>query len=214
MPQKCIFCAHLIDDETWTPHTTRCTHACPTEAMATYLVEPEEMQKIIEAEDLQEYLPEHGTKPHTLYKNLHRYTKNFITAGVLVNGDCFEGATVTLHSAEGGIVCNLFGAGVADCHDSSTLATRSTNFFGEFKFDGLDDGEYRLEVDADGRKHTAVRHHRRRVAEPGVHRTVSRGPAAQRGAAREGPSGPPSPHSAGRRPSPGASRNTPLSSVT
>ena len=153
MPQKCIFCAHLIDDETWTPHTTRCTHSCPTEAMATYLVEPEEMQKIIEAEDLQEYLPEHGTKPHTLYKNLHKYTKNFITAGVLVDGDCYEGATVTLHSAEGGIVCNLFGAGVADCHDSSTLATRSTNFFGEFKFDGLDDGDYKVEVDADGKKH-------------------------------------------------------------
>jgi hypothetical protein len=42
---------------------------------------------------------------------------------------------------------------VADCHDSSTLATRSTNFFGEFKFDGLDDGEYKVEVDADGKKY-------------------------------------------------------------
>ena len=43
MPQKCIFCAHLIDDATWTPHTTRCTHSCPTVAMETFLVEPEEM---------------------------------------------------------------------------------------------------------------------------------------------------------------------------
>ena len=121
MPQKCIFCAHLIDDETWTPHTTRCTHSCPTDAMATYLVEPEEMEKMIDAEDLQAYLPEHGTKPHTLYKNLYKYTKNFITAGVLVDGDCYEGATVTLHSNEGGIVCNLSGAGVADCHDTADL---------------------------------------------------------------------------------------------
>lgn len=156
IPQKCIFCAHLIDDETWTPCTTRCTHACPTEAMKTFLVEPEEMRKIIAAEGLQEYLPEHGTKPHTLYKNLHRFTKNFITAGVLVDGDCFEGATVTLHSKEGGIVCGLSGAGVANCHDTSTLATRTTNFFGEFKFDGLQYGEYKLEVDAGGRKCAAT----------------------------------------------------------
>ena len=90
--QKCIFCAHLLDDPTWKPHTTRCAHACPTDAMKTYFVEPEEMEKMIEAEDLEAYLPELGTKPRTLYKNLHKFTKNFITAGVLVNGDCFEGA--------------------------------------------------------------------------------------------------------------------------
>jgi hypothetical protein len=124
--------------------------------MATYLVEPEEMDKMIAAEDLEAYLPDLGTKPHTLYKNLYRFTRNFITAGVLVDGDCFEGASVTLHSTEGGIVCNLSGAGVANCHDTSTLATRSTNFFGEFKFDGLEYGEYRLEVDADGRKYSAT----------------------------------------------------------
>ncbi len=156
LPQKCIFCAHLIDDPTWKPHTTRCTHSCPTEAIATYFIEPEEAEKMIEAEDLQAYLPELGTKPRTLYKNLYRFTKNFITAGVLVDGDCYEGATVTLHSKDGGIVCNLSGAGVANCHDSSTLATRSTNFFGEFKFDGLENGEYKVELDADGRKYSTI----------------------------------------------------------
>jgi hypothetical protein len=156
LPQKCIFCAHLIDDPTWKPHTTRCTHSCPTEAMATYLIEPEEAAKMIEAEGLQAYLPQLGTDPRTLYKNLYRFTKNFITAGVLVDGDCFEGATVTLHSKEGGIVCNLSGAGVANCLDTSTLATRATNFFGEFKFDGLENGDYTVEVDAAGRKYSAA----------------------------------------------------------
>ena len=154
LPQKCIFCAHLIDDPTWLPHTTRCTHSCPTEAMKTYFVEPAEMDKMIEAEGLMAYKPELGTKPSTLYKNLYRYTKNFITAGVLVDGDCYEGATVTLHSKEGGVVCNLSGAGVANCLDTSTLATRATNFFGEFKFDGLENGDYTVEVDADGRKYS------------------------------------------------------------
>jgi Fe-S-cluster-containing dehydrogenase component len=154
--QKCIFCAHLLDDPTWTPHTTRCVHACPTDAMKTYFVEPEEMAKMVEAEGLEAYLPELGTKPRTLYKNLHGFTKNFITAGVLVNGDCFEDASVTLHSKEGGIACNLSGAGVANCLDTSVLATRTTNFFGEFKFDGLENGDYTLEVDAAGKKYSTA----------------------------------------------------------
>ena len=154
MPQKCIFCAHLIDDPTWTPHTTRCTHSCPTEAMETFFVEPEEMEKMIEAEGLQEYLPEHGTKPHTLYKNLHRFTKNFVTAGVLVDGDCFEGATVTLQSRRAG--SRTFPVPVSPTARHLRLATQTTNFFGEFKFDGLEDGEYTVEVDAGGKKHDAT----------------------------------------------------------
>ena len=152
--QKCIFCAHLLDDPSWAPHTTRCAHICPTDAIKTYFVEPEEMQKMIADEALEEYLPELGAKPSTLYKNLYRFTKNFVTAGVLVNEDCFEGADVTLHSKEGGIACNLFGAGVANCNDTSVLARRTTNFFGEFKFDGLKDGDYRLEIDAAGKKYS------------------------------------------------------------
>ncbi len=155
MAQKCIFCAHLIDDATWTPHTTRCTHSCPTGAMETFFVEPEEMEKMAAAEGMEAYLPDLGTKPRTLYKNLYRYTLNFVTAGVLVDGDCFEGADVTLHSKDGGIVCNLSGAGVANCNDTSVLARRTTNFFGEFKFDGLQNGDYTLEVDAAGRKFSA-----------------------------------------------------------
>ena len=156
VPQKCIFCAHLLDDPSWEPHTTRCAHICPTDAMKTYFVEEAEMEKMIAAEDLEAYLPELGTKPTTLYKNLYRYTKNFITAGVLVDGDCFEGAEVTLHSKEGGIACNLSASGVAYCNDTSVLATRTTNFFGEFKFDGLNDGEYTVEVNAGGKKHSAA----------------------------------------------------------
>jgi len=154
--QKCIFCAHLLDDSTWTPHTTRCAHICPTDAMKTYFVEPAEMEKMIAAEGLEEYLPELGAKPTTLYKNLYRYTKNFVSAGVLIDGDCFEGADVTLHSKDGGIACTLSGAGVANCNDTSVLGRRTTNFFGEFKFDGLKDGEYSLEVDAAGKKYSTT----------------------------------------------------------
>lgn len=154
--QKCIFCAHLLDAPDWAPRTTRCAHTCPTDAMKTYLVEPEEMQRMIAEDHLEAYLPELGTKPHTLYRNLYRFTKSFVSAGVLVDGDCFEGATVTLHSEEGGIACTPSGAGVADPRDTSVLATRTTDCFGEFKFDGLSNGRYRLEIDAGGRKHSAA----------------------------------------------------------
>ena len=157
MPQKCIFCAHLIDDETWTPHTTRCTHSCPTVAMETFLVEPEEMQKMIEAEGLQEYLPEHGTKPHTLYKNLHRYTRNFITAGVLVDGDCYEGATVTLKA--GGDV-------LADADDQLLRRVQVRRARGR-RVHGRG-GRGRQEV-------RRRRDHRRRLRQHGVHRAVGRG---------------------------------------
>ena len=44
---------------------------------------------------------------------------------------------------------------MADGSDTAMLATRSTNFFGEFKFDGLEYGEYELEVDAGGRRYAA-----------------------------------------------------------
>lgn len=111
---------------------------------------------MIQADGLEAYRAELGTKPRTLYKNLYKFTKNFITAGVLVDGDCFEGATVTLHSKEGGIACTLSGAGVANCKDTSVLATRTTNFFGEFKFDGLNNGEYTVEIDAGGRKYSTT----------------------------------------------------------
>jgi hypothetical protein len=35
------------------------------------------------------------------------------------------------------------------------LETQTTNFFGEFKFDGLDAGEYKVEVDAGGKEYEA-----------------------------------------------------------
>lgn len=154
VPQKCTFCAHLLDDPSWQPGVPRCVHICPQNVFRFLKLEPEEAQKMIEEEGLFAYKEELGTNPHVLYKNLHRFTKNFVSAGVLVDGDCYENAVVTLHSKTGGIACTMTGAGVADCKDTSVLAQRTTNFFGEFKFDGLNDGEYSLDIDAGGRKYS------------------------------------------------------------
>ena len=131
--QKCTMCAHLLDDKSWAPALPRCVHNCPTGTLKAYNMEPAEMAKMIKAEGLTVLKPELGTKPHVLYKNLHKFEKNFITAGVLVNGDCFENAAVTLKSG------------------GKNLAKVSTNFFGDFKFDGLENGEYVIEVKAAGK---------------------------------------------------------------
>ena len=66
---------------------------------------------------------------------------------------------------------------------------RTTNFFGEFKFDGLEDGEYTVEVDADGKKYSATVAIAGESAEPGLHRAVGRrhGRLSEEGRARDGP---------------------------
>lgn len=151
VPQKCTMCAHLLDDAGWLPGLPRCVHNCPTESLRAYNLEPAEMEKMVEEEGLTTLKPELGTKPHIYYKNLYRFEKNFISAGILVKGDCFEDATATLKSENGGTVCVLSGAGVAECDDKSVIAIEQTNFFGDFKFDGLDLGDYVVEIEADGK---------------------------------------------------------------
>ncbi|MDR2295633.1 MAG: (4Fe-4S)-binding protein [Clostridiales Family XIII bacterium] len=125
LPQKCTMCAHLLDEGWAMP---RCVHSCPTGALRFYAVEPGEMARIVAEEGLSAYRGELGTKPRVYYKNLHRFVKNFIAGGALRDGDCFENAEVEL-SGNG-----------AD-------AVQRTDCFGEFKFDGLDDGAYTLRID-------------------------------------------------------------------
>ena len=131
--QKCSMCAHLLDNADWLPGVPRCVHNCPTGSLKVCSLEPADMEKMIESADLSVLRPELGTKPHVFYKNLHMFEKNFISAGVLVDGDCFEGAIVSLKS------------------DGETKATASTNCFGDFKFDGLANGEYAVEINAGGK---------------------------------------------------------------
>jgi Fe-S-cluster-containing dehydrogenase component len=134
--QKCTFCAHLMDDETWKPGIPRCVHTCPTGALSFYTLEPAEMEKKIANEKLEVLKPELDTKPHVFYKNLYRFNKSFISAEIIRNDDCVENATVVLKNKDG-----------------KELARQLTNFFGEFKFDALDNGTYTIEVSlADGSK--------------------------------------------------------------
>jgi len=126
--QKCTMCAHILNGDSWERKAPRCVHSCPTGAMEYHYLEPTEMEKKIIDDALECYRPELcGGKSHVYYRNLYRYEKLFIAGGLLKDGECAGGVGVTLSSDHGSR------SEITDC-------------FGDFKFDGLDPGEYTISV--------------------------------------------------------------------
>jgi Fe-S-cluster-containing dehydrogenase component len=136
VPQAWTFDAHLLD-QGW--HQTRGQQACPTGAMRAIKVEDVQMARIVGEQELEVMKPEAGTRPRVYYKNLWRYAKCFIGGSVSAeaNGavDCVEGATVRL------------------LKDGAPVATTTTDNYGDFKFDRLNEGSgrYSVEISALGR---------------------------------------------------------------
>jgi len=88
IPQKCTFCAHLLDKGWKEP---RCVDVCPTGAL-TFGEEDDLSDLLKKAEPL---LPESSTKPRVYYIGL---PKRFI-AGAVFNpekDECIEGAKITI----------------------------------------------------------------------------------------------------------------------
>lgn len=141
LPQAWPFDAHLLD-QGW--QQTRGQQSCPTGAMRAVKVEDEEMARLAREQELEVLKPELGSKPRVYYRNLWRYTKCFIGGSVAadVSGtvDCVEGATVRL------------------VKDGATLATATTDNYGDFKFDRLEEnsGRYNVVIDALGRTRTVA----------------------------------------------------------
>ncbi len=139
IPQAWTFDAHLLD-QGW--QQTRGHQACPTGAMRAIKVEDEEMARFAGEQELEVMKPEAGTRPRVYYKNLWRYAKCFIGGSVSAeaNGavDCVEGATVRL------------------LKDGAPVATTTTDNYGDFKFDRLNEGSgrYSVEISALGRSKT------------------------------------------------------------
>jgi Fe-S-cluster-containing dehydrogenase component len=135
LPQHWFFDAHLLDSG-WTE--PRCTQVCATGALKAIKVTDDEMRDIKSREGLEELQPESKTRPRVHYKNLYRFTHEFIGGTVIrtVNGvtDCVAGAAVRLERA------------------GALVGETATDAFGEFKFDGLEphSGTYRVSIAVDG----------------------------------------------------------------
>jgi len=135
LPQAWTFDAHLLD-QGW--QQTRGQQSCPTGAMRAVRVEDAEMAAIAERDGLEVMKPELGTKPRVWYRNLWRYTTAFIGGSVSTEADgrvdCVEGARVTL------------------TRDGATVAEATTDNYGDFKFDRLEEGSgaYKVEIAAEG----------------------------------------------------------------
>lgn len=124
VPQKCTFCAHLLDGGWRAP---RCVQACPTGALTILHGTDEELAEVVRAEGLA-ILDSGGsaTRPRCYYKNLHRFTDDCLVGSIATTIDgvteCVAGATVRLQDGKG------------------IIAEQETDDFGDFKFDRLPPG--------------------------------------------------------------------------
>jgi Fe-S-cluster-containing dehydrogenase component len=131
LPQKCTFCVHRLEEG----EIPRCVQSCPTGAMIFGdLDDPQsEVSQLLKAGGVEVYHPEWNTQPNVYYVDLYKITRHFI-AGTVVYGDtdeCAEDVTATLN------------------YDGQT-ATKKTNNYGDFEFDGLDTGKYTVKLEAVG----------------------------------------------------------------
>ena len=135
LPQHWFFDAHLLDRGWEEP---RCAQVCASNALKAVKVTDEEMAEIKSREGLRELQPEAATRPRVHYKNLHRYTHEFIGGTIIrtVDGvtDCVADATIRVESA------------------GSVVGEAVTDAYGEFKIDHLepDSGRYGVVIEVDG----------------------------------------------------------------
>jgi Fe-S-cluster-containing dehydrogenase component len=132
LAQKCTGCIHLLEDG-WTD--TRCSQVCPTEALKFLWATDEEMAARAAEEGLEAYRPDLAKRGRVFYRNLHRYTKSFVAAGVVFGDtdECAAGATAAL------------------ALDGDKVGEAVAGTFGDFFIDSLEAGKhYTLTVSAPG----------------------------------------------------------------
>lgn len=132
VPQLWNFDVHLLDLGYDAP---RCVDACPTQALVFHYGSDEEMQEIVTRDGLQTLKPELGTRPRIYYRNLHLIAAHFV------------GGTVT--AAVDGKVQNVGDAEIRLLKEGTVKGRTRTDEFGNFRFDGIEDGEtgYSLEIE-------------------------------------------------------------------
>jgi Fe-S-cluster-containing dehydrogenase component len=137
LPQHWFFDAHLLDRGWKEP---RCVTVCATGALKAIKVSDAEMAEIKSREGLRELQPESATQPRVHYKNLDRYTHEFVGGTIVrtVNGvtDCVANARIKLEGS------------------GAVVGEAVTDAYGEFKIDGLrsNSGRYGVVIEIDGRE--------------------------------------------------------------
>lgn len=137
LPQHWFFDAHLLDSGWDEP---RCTQVCATGALKAVKITDEEMSELKTREGLEELQPESATKPRVHYKNLHRFTREFVGGTIIetIDGvtDCVADARIKLERS------------------GSVVGEALTDAYGEFKIDGLmpNSGRYRVVIEVGGRE--------------------------------------------------------------
>lgn len=135
LPQAWIFDAHLLDRGWKEP---RCVEVCPTAAMTSEKLEDAALAAKVEAEGWEVLRPELGTRPRVFYRNLYRFQK------------CFVGGTLV--AQKGGVEDCVGGAKLELRRAGRVVGAATSDDFGEFKIDGLDEGsgEHELVVTSAG----------------------------------------------------------------
>lgn len=120
LPQIWTFDAHLLDNGWKQP---RMVDACPTLAIEAVKCTDAEMNSRVNSDGLRTLKPQLGTKPRIYYKNLDQIFESFLVGSVLTRIDqrleALEGVEVKLEQ------------------DGDVIASATTDFFGDFKFEGL-----------------------------------------------------------------------------
>jgi Fe-S-cluster-containing dehydrogenase component len=139
LPQKCTFCAHLLDKGWKEP---RCAEACPTQAILFGdLDDPSsEVSQRLATQKALPLHPEYNLKEKVTYIGL---PKKFI-AGSVVFGDidkCAENVAVTIS-------------------DGNRRFATTTNNYGDFELDGLEDDKiYSIRLEYPGYQVKQIRAH-------------------------------------------------------
>jgi Fe-S-cluster-containing dehydrogenase component len=137
VPQKCTFCAHLLDKGEKEP---RCVESCPTGALIFGdLDDPNSaVSRAMVSGETEILHPDYGMKEKVRYISL---PKKFV-AGTVIYGDVDECA--------GDVTVALSGAGKNE--------TTKTNGFGDFEFEGLADNvTYTVKIAAPGYQAKSMR---------------------------------------------------------